>query len=165
MQKQLLTEQMFFGVLNSFAIFRGNHLCWSLFLIKLQACNIPVNIAKFLRTAFFTKHFRWLLHKFINFPEKHEWWRRNRFINTTELYRMLYYPSNISWHINHIILTWVISEQLSRRDLERIVFLVNSFKFALDKKQNLKTTSYCSSFTWLSINGFLTNCWNIGKTI
>ena len=38
-QKQLLTEQMFFEivVLENFAIFRGKHLCWSLFLIKLQA--------------------------------------------------------------------------------------------------------------------------------
>ena len=38
-QKQLLTEQMFFeiGVLENYAIFRGKHLCWSLFLIKLQA--------------------------------------------------------------------------------------------------------------------------------
>ena len=25
------------GVLKNFAIFRGKHLCWSLFLIKLQA--------------------------------------------------------------------------------------------------------------------------------
>ena len=38
-QKQLLTEQMFFeiGVLENFAIFRGKHLCCSLFLIKLHA--------------------------------------------------------------------------------------------------------------------------------
>ena len=27
------------AVLNSFAIFTGKHLCWSLFLIKLQACR------------------------------------------------------------------------------------------------------------------------------
>ena len=43
------------------------HLCWSLFLIKLQACNFPVNIAKFLRTAFPIKHLRgcfWKIHKF-----------------------------------------------------------------------------------------------------
>ena len=46
----------------------GKHLCWSLFLIKLQTfiekrlqqrC-FPVNIAKFLRTAFFTEHLWWL---------------------------------------------------------------------------------------------------------
>ena len=32
-------SQMFFkiSVLKNFAIFTGNHLCWSLFLIKLQA--------------------------------------------------------------------------------------------------------------------------------
>ena len=54
---------MFFeiGVFKNLAIFRGKHLCWSLFLIKLQAYNFPVNIAKFLRTAFFIKHLRWLL--------------------------------------------------------------------------------------------------------
>ena len=49
-------------VLKNFATFVGKHLCWSLFLIKLQACNFikkrlqhrdfPVNIAKFLRTPF-----------------------------------------------------------------------------------------------------------------
>ena len=33
------------------------HLCWSLFLIKLQAFRS----AKFLRTAFFIEHLRWLL--------------------------------------------------------------------------------------------------------
>ena len=58
-------SQMFFitSVLKNFAIFTGEHLCWSLFLIKLQACNFikkrpqyrcfPVNIVKFLRTTFF----------------------------------------------------------------------------------------------------------------
>ena len=62
-------SQMFFkiGVLKNFAIFTGKHLCWSLFLIKLikglKSCNFikkrlqhrffPVNIAKFLSTAFF----------------------------------------------------------------------------------------------------------------
>ena len=41
-KEQLLTEQMFFeiGVLENFAIIRKKHLCWSVFLIKLQACNL-----------------------------------------------------------------------------------------------------------------------------
>ena len=43
--------------------FRGKHLCWSLFLIKLLASNFPVNTVKFVRTAFFIKHLRWLLLK------------------------------------------------------------------------------------------------------
>ena len=43
----------------------GKHLCWSLFLIKLQVYEkeiptqrtcFPVNIAKFLRTTFFTEN-------------------------------------------------------------------------------------------------------------
>ena len=48
------------GVFKNFAIFKENHLCWSLFLMKLPAYNInkkrlqhrrfPVNIAKFSRT-------------------------------------------------------------------------------------------------------------------
>ena len=59
--------------LQNIAIFIGKHLCWSLFLIRLQAfqdCNFikmrlqhrcfPVNIAKFLRTTFFIKHVKWL---------------------------------------------------------------------------------------------------------
>ena len=59
------------GVLKHFAIFTGKHLCWSLFLINLQTRRpepatslkrnsntgvFPVNIAKFLRTLFFTEH-------------------------------------------------------------------------------------------------------------
>ena len=45
------------SVLKQFAIFAGKHLCWSLFLInfvkrRLQHRCFPVNIAKFLRTAF-----------------------------------------------------------------------------------------------------------------
>ena len=60
-------SQMFFkiGFLKNFAIFRGKHLYWNLFLIKLQALRpvfllkrdehrcFPVNIAKFLKTAFY----------------------------------------------------------------------------------------------------------------
>ena len=52
-------SQMFFkiGALKNFAIFTGKHLCWSLFLIKLQAFTcFPVNIAKFYRVAFFIEH-------------------------------------------------------------------------------------------------------------
>ena len=48
---------MFFkiGVIKNFVIFRGKHLCWSLFLIKLQVCNFPVNIAEFFKNSFFHK--------------------------------------------------------------------------------------------------------------
>ena len=64
--------KMFFkiGVLKSFTIFTGKHLCWSLFLIKLQAFMLhksrlhhrcfPVNIAKLLRTGFFLEYLLWL---------------------------------------------------------------------------------------------------------
>ena len=50
------------AALKKLAVFAGKHLCWSLFLIKLQACGpatllnrdsstgFPVIIAKFLRT-------------------------------------------------------------------------------------------------------------------
>ena len=56
---------MFFkiGVLKNLAIFRGKHLSWSLFLIKLQACNFPVDIAKSVAAS----------EKFINFPGKHQY--------------------------------------------------------------------------------------------
>ena len=71
-QKQLLTEQMFFeiDVLKNFAIFRGKLLCWGVFLIKLQVSNFPVNIAKFIRTGFFIKYLWWLLLKIHKFPRK-----------------------------------------------------------------------------------------------
>ena len=48
---------MFFKivVLKNFAIFTGKHLCWSLFLINLQACNFSVNIAQFFKNSLFEK--------------------------------------------------------------------------------------------------------------
>ena len=69
-------SQMLFkiGVFKNFAIFRRNYLCWSLFLTKLltwrsaallterlQHRCLPVNIAKFLRIAFFMEQVWWLL--------------------------------------------------------------------------------------------------------
>ena len=30
-------------------------MCWSFFLVNLQACNFPANIANFLRAAFYHK--------------------------------------------------------------------------------------------------------------
>ena len=63
---------MFFkiGVLKNFAIFRGKHLC--LFLIKLQACNFPVIIAKIFKNSVFHKAPAVAAsEKFINFPGKH----------------------------------------------------------------------------------------------
>ena len=67
---------MFFkiDVLKNLAIFAGRHLCWSLFDedVGLKVCTFikkrlqhrcfPLDIAKFLRTAFFIEHLRWLLH-------------------------------------------------------------------------------------------------------
>ena len=49
---------MFFRIsfLKNLAIFTGKNLCWSIFLMCF-----PVNIAKFLRTAFLKKHLWWLL--------------------------------------------------------------------------------------------------------
>ena len=56
--------------------------------LKLQACNVPVNIAKFFKNSFFNKTPAVTAsEKFINFPKKYQWRRRNRFIlliNTTE---------------------------------------------------------------------------------
>ena len=62
------------GALKNFALFTEKHLRWSLFFNKfasLNACNFfkkrlqhrcfAVNIAKFLRTASFIEHLRWLL--------------------------------------------------------------------------------------------------------
>ena len=60
------------GVLKNFAKFTGNHLCRSLFFNKdLRPATLLkkrlwhrcflVNIAKFLRTNFFTEQLRWLL--------------------------------------------------------------------------------------------------------
>ena len=68
------------GAFKNITIFTGKRLCWSLFFNNvtcLQACNFikkrsrhrcfPVNVGKFLRTASFTEHLRWLL---LNFRKK-----------------------------------------------------------------------------------------------
>ena len=53
--------------LKYFTIFTGKHLCWSLFLIKLQAWrpllkrDSNTNLSKSLRVAIFIEHLRWLL--------------------------------------------------------------------------------------------------------
>ena len=58
------------------------------FKIKLKACNLPVNIAKFFESSFFHKKFPVAAsEKFTNFPGKYQWRRRNSFIfliNKTE---------------------------------------------------------------------------------
>ena len=67
------------GVLKNFVNFTGKHLCWSLFLINLQAWRsgtllkkrlhhicLPVNIAIFLRKSFSMEHLQWLLRIWIN---------------------------------------------------------------------------------------------------
>ena len=98
---------MFFkiGALKNLAIFKGKHLCWSLFLIKLQACNFPVNVAKFLKNSFFHKTpSAAASEKFINFRGKHQWRRCNRSIFLIRQY------------VN--VLLTLISERFSRRDLK-----------------------------------------------
>ena len=59
------------GVLKNFVIFTGKHLCWSLFLIKLQACKFiekrfqhrcfSFHVKKFLRTPILKNIREWLL--------------------------------------------------------------------------------------------------------
>ena len=54
-------SQMFFkiGIIKHFAMFTWKHLCWSPFLIKLQAFRcFPVKMAK---SSFFIEHLRWQL--------------------------------------------------------------------------------------------------------
>ena len=66
---------MFFkiGVLKNVAIIIVKHLCWSLFLLKLLACNFPVNIVKLFKNKFSHKTLPVAASKkFLNFPEKHQ---------------------------------------------------------------------------------------------
>ena len=54
-------SQMFFkiGIIKHFAMFTWKHLCWSPFLIKLQAFRcFPVKMAN---SSFFIEHLRWQL--------------------------------------------------------------------------------------------------------
>ena len=77
--------QMLFkiDVLKNFTYFTGKHLCWSLFLINLQAWRrlqhrcFPVKFATFLKTPSFTEDLWWLL---LNKPRRSLWfivWWRN----------------------------------------------------------------------------------------
>ena len=88
-------SQMFFKVrvLKSYAIFAGKPELESLFdkVPVLQVCNFiknklpqrcfPVNIAKFLRTAFFIEHFRWLLLPFTTTFRNYYWKDRSIIVN------------------------------------------------------------------------------------
>ena len=62
-KERISRSQMFFeiGVLKNLRSFTEKHMCWSLFLIKLQASCFPVKFRKFLRRPFVTEHLRWLL--------------------------------------------------------------------------------------------------------
>ena len=56
------------GALKNFTLFTGKHLCWSPYdFIKkrLQNRYLPVNIAKFLRTAYSIEHLWWLIQNYI----------------------------------------------------------------------------------------------------
>ena len=81
-------SQMFFkiGLLKNFAIIAGKYLYWGLFFNKfadrkpcsfikkrLQHRCFHVNIAKFLRTAFFIKYLRWLLLNKVKTNVKSTW--------------------------------------------------------------------------------------------
>ena len=51
------------AVLKNFAIFKGEQLCWSLFLVKLQAEETPTQVlsyayCKFFNNIYFQKHLR-----------------------------------------------------------------------------------------------------------
>ena len=101
-------SQMFFkiGVLKNFTKFTGKELCWSLFLINLQALRLgallkkrlqhrfSLNITKFLRTAFFKEHLRWLflMNTIITLP----------FSYLPSHLRILYYSTtNLSTYITY----------------------------------------------------------------
>ena len=68
-QKHLFGDILQNRVVKIFAKFTEQHLCWSLFLIKLQPSGLelflkkklqhrcfPLNFVKFIRTPFFTEH-------------------------------------------------------------------------------------------------------------
>ena len=72
---EVAVRRCFFKVafIKNFAIFTGKHLCWSLVFNNVAGLRpttslktrlqqvFPVSIAKFLRTAFFKEHLRWLV--------------------------------------------------------------------------------------------------------
>ena len=74
------------GVLRNFTKFTGKHLCQGLFCNKIAGLRppilikkipwhkcFPVDFVKFLRTRFFTEHFRWLLLSLDWMSLSHKW--------------------------------------------------------------------------------------------
>ena len=74
------------GSLKNFAIFKGKHLCWGIFLRRLQAFRPATFFRKrfqhrwflwilrnFVRTAFFIEHLRWLLLTVLQQYSKVSW--------------------------------------------------------------------------------------------
>ena len=79
-QKRLLTEQMFFeiGVLKNFAIFRRRKTSVESVFSKVASLQLSCEYCEIFKSSFFHKtHPVAASEKFINFPGKHEWRRRN----------------------------------------------------------------------------------------
>ena len=116
-------------VLKNFAIFKGRHLCWSLFFNKvggLQACNFikkrlqhscfPVKIAKFLKTPILKNIYKWVLLSFrktfkklllVTFFDYCAW--QKGFKDFQRLYRVWL---KWSWFVIHEVLNfpnWILS--------------------------------------------------------
>ena len=122
-------SQMFFkiGVLKIFANFKGKHLCWSPFLIKLHGWKglqlywketphrcFLVKFAKFLRTHFSTEHLRWLLlksKKFFNFMRFSLW-----------LCSFLFDTRGFSNNPNFILFNWRLKRKYSPWKCSNIYF-------------------------------------------
>ena len=122
--------------LKNFAIFTGNRLCWSLFLIKLQALKhqhkcFPVKFAKFLRELIFKNICERLLLKKV--------WRLLR-----GFLRNFYNMQNITWKV-HITKSqhkkWRIKNFLSK------YYQIRSFLWLwshLLKKSLLENFIFCA---------------------
>ena len=79
-QKQLLTEQMFFeiGALKNFAIFRRRKTSVESVFNKVAGLQLSCKYCETFKSSFFHKTRPVAAsEKFINFPGKHVWRRRN----------------------------------------------------------------------------------------
>ena len=79
-QKQPLVMFFKIGVLKKFAQFRKTPVLESVFN-KVAGLQLSCEYCEIFKKSFFRKTSPVAAsEKFINFPAKHQWWRRNRFI-------------------------------------------------------------------------------------
>ena len=138
------------NVLRNFANFTRKHLCWSLFLIKLQV--------KLLKTLSFTEHIQWLLLCFFTSKQLN--------IQCYNVNFGLYYNQKLSWkycnflHQNNFLIIFYIKIIFLHQN--NLIFSVTTLTlgYITTKNWHGNTSSgcFCGFFTSKQLN---IQCYNV----